>query len=213
VVSIKSSKTGRLSRIGVRDSKLLTRRKREFLYDEIYSLAEDVKTSSIIPEEINSAMSSGISLNELEAIHIARLIDSLDNVRTVFIDSPDVIPERFGVRISVLSNKPMRVKGVKKAPRQLQAIRVISEHKADSRYPVVSAASIIAKVTRDRELDSIAATLGIELGSGYPSDKATTDMLRETLNEKRLLPYIREHWKTIKRIRQLRMAEFLGANK
>ena len=41
--------------------------------------------------------------------------------------------------------------------------------KADALYPIVSAASIIAKVTRDREVGALAAAAGLPLGSGYPS--------------------------------------------
>jgi len=75
LVSINEGKAKKLSEIGVRDSKMLSRKRREFLFDDIYSLAEDVRTYAITPEEINNAMRSNISINELEAIHFARLID------------------------------------------------------------------------------------------------------------------------------------------
>ncbi len=212
VVSIGKGNIGRLSKIGVRDSKLLTSRKREFLYDEIYSLAEEVKSYAILPEEINSFMRSGISINELEAIHFSKLINSLNRVDAVFVDSPDVIPERFGIRISLLSGRNMRVSGQKKDPKKKNALKVISEHKADSRYPIVSAASIIAKVTRDWEMEGICEKLSLDLGSGYPSDKKTVQAIKRNLKKQELSPYIRAYWKTMTGIRQQRIMEFINSS-
>ena len=45
----------------------------------------------------------------------------------------------------------------------------VAEHKADENHPEVSAASIIAKVTRDRAVEQLSKDIGIDLGSGYPS--------------------------------------------
>ncbi len=211
VISISSGKVGKLSRAGVRDSKLLTGRKRMYLYDEIYSMAEEVLTYSISNVEINQAMSNHISLNELEALNFAKLIDSMDTEPSkVFIDSPDVISERFGMRVGFFSQKRLLVSGMKRERgKSAGAISVISEHKADSRYPVVSGASIIAKVERDREIQKIADRSGIDIGSGYPSDSYTISAIRQDLGHGRLSPYLREKWQTIKAIRQLRMEEFI----
>ncbi|MGC8538482.1 MAG: ribonuclease HII [Candidatus Micrarchaeia archaeon] len=205
--SISKSKEKQLSSIGVRDSKLLTRRKREFLYDEISSIAEEVKAYQIKPEEINKAMRANISLNELEAIYFARMVDEAENVEKVFVDSPDVIQEKFGIRISLLSKKPMKVDGIKSAVKK-GGIKIVSEHKADVKYPIVSAASIIAKVVRDREMDKLSDSLGIDLGSGYPSDRTTIDAIRANLTNAKLAEHIREKWKTLSVIRQMRMTEF-----
>lgn len=210
VVSMSSGKAAKLSRIGVRDSKMLSPRKRKFLFDEIESLAEEVKHYSISPLEINNAMRSNISLNELEALHVSRLIDSLKEVDEIYLDSPDVIQERFGVRVSVLSHKPIKVHGMKKQPKKEGAIKVVSEHKADIRYPIVSAASIIAKVTRDDEIERISDALGMDIGSGYASDSKTVETIKKNLRNGNLLPYIREYWKTMTGIRQQKMSEFLS---
>jgi len=212
LVSIKEGKIKKLSELGVRDSKMLSRKKREFLFDDIYSIAEEVKTYSITAEEINKAMKNNISLNELEAMHFARLInESESNPKKIYLDSPDVIPEKFGLRISIISGKPIKVNGVKmKNGSAKQAVaRIIAEHKADVRYPVVSAASIIAKVTRDRAINEIEEMLGIELGSGYPSDKKTIDTIRENLDNNELARHLREEWKTLKFIRQMKLSEFI----
>ena len=216
LVSINEGKAKKLSEIGVRDSKMLSRKRREFLFDDIYSLAEDVRTYAITPEEINNAMRSNISINELEAIHFARLIDESEaNPKKIYLDSPDVIPEKFGIRVSLISKKPLKVNGVRRREKERSSnaakavAKVIAEHKADVKYPVVSAASIIAKVTRDRAIEELEESLGFELGSGYPSDKTTIDMIRRNLDNERLLKHVRAEWKTLKLIRQLKIFEFL----
>ncbi|MGC8547490.1 MAG: ribonuclease HII [Candidatus Micrarchaeia archaeon] len=208
LVAIGKDREKRLAEIGVRDSKQLTRRQREFLFDEIYKIAEEVVFYAITNEEINAAMLSGISINELEALHFAKLVDSLNSdVKKLYIDSPDVLPWRFGVRIGMFAKKHIASANVKT---DKPAIRVIAEHKADARYPVVSASSIIAKVTRDREIDKIKQELGIDFGSGYPSDSLTINALRSNLDNKELQAYVRQKWRTVKNIRQRHIEEFFS---
>ncbi len=216
VVTIQKGRENKLSRIGVRDSKLLSRKKRDYLYDEICSLAEDVQVYKISEDEINRAMAGGMSLNELEALNFARLIDSSKATpERIFLDSPDIVSERFGIRVSLFSKLPLQVKGAK-APVTLpntdrpDPIKVISEHKADIIYPVVSCASIIAKVTRDDELDRLRERLGIDIGSGYPSDKTTIDAIKANLHNKEFGQYMRERWKTLKNIRQSSIEDFFS---
>ncbi|MDE1811045.1 MAG: ribonuclease HII, partial [Candidatus Micrarchaeota archaeon] len=94
LVSIRKSGVHRLSEIGVRDSKMLSEKKRGLLFNEIMEIADDVKVDKILPSEINDAMKGKISLNELEAIRFARLFDTIEgDVSTLYLDSPDVIPE------------------------------------------------------------------------------------------------------------------------
>ncbi len=223
LVSVKKSKEAKFRKIGVRDSKMLSRKKREFLYDEITSIADEVRSYNIGSEEIDAAMKGRISLNQLEALNFARLIDSLDTEpNRVFLDSPDVISERFGMRVSLFSSRNMKVKGIKdkKSAAKTKStagyteigpkrISVIAEHKADSVYPVVSSASIIAKVIRDREIDRISDHLGIDIGSGYPSDKQTVDAIKDNLSDEKFAKFIRQRWKTMQIIRQSRMNDFV----
>lgn len=213
-VSVSKGKESKFSKIGVRDSKLLTSRKRLFLYDEIYSIAEEVKVYKIDPLEINEAMRNKISINELEALNFARLIDSLVVVPSkIFLDSPDVISERFGTRVGFFCKSARLISSGTRRPKDdkssAQSIQVVSEHKADARYPVVSAASIIAKVVRDKEIERISDKTGIEIGSGYPSDRYTVDAIRKHLGTNHLEPYLRSYWQTLKNIRQLKIEEFL----
>jgi ribonuclease HII len=207
---VKKSLVHKLPEMGVRDSKLLPRKKREQLYDSITNVAEQVKVSIIEAKEINEAMKNHVSLNLLEAQHFARLLDSLDDVSSFYIDSPDVIAARFGIRINALSNRPTTISGIKALRRRKgeKYIRIIAEHKADSRYPVVSAASIIAKVHRDHEIEGLSRDLGIDLGSGYPSDSKTIAAIKGNYRDKELNKYLRAYWKTADNIKQTRLPNF-----
>ena len=210
LVSVKKSAVYKFTEIGVRDSKLLPRERRFRLYKDINDIADDVKVDLIQPSEINSAMRNRISLNELEAVHFARLFDKMDNnVDVVYLDSPDVVAEKFGIRFNMSSTKQTKVVGIKSEHKKgTKTIRIISEHKADSRYPVVSAASIIAKVTRDREIKKLEKELRLHIGSGYPSDKKTIDMIKKNLVSGVLNNHIREYWRTIENIKQTRLTNF-----
>ena len=186
------------------------KKRRNQLYGEIEKIALDIKVAKIFPEEINEAMTNHISLNELEARHFAGLFDKIDDdVNVVYLDSPDVIPERFGTRFRMSSTKPTRVVGIKTAKASgIKYTRIIAEHKADSRYPVVSAASIIAKVTRDREIEKLEKQLKIPIGSGYPSDYKTINVIKENLRTGLLDDHIRQKWSTMERVRQTSLTNF-----
>ncbi len=210
MVAVKSTSLHRLSEIGVRDSKMLSEKRRNQLYDEIVEIASDIKIDRIYPNEINEAMKGRISLNELEAVRFAALFDTIEKeIGVVYLDSPDVIAERFGTRFKMSSSKPTIVEGIK-TPRSkgVKYTRIVSEHKADSRYPVVSAASIIAKVTRDREIRNIEKKLKIRIGSGYPSDYKTIEIIKKNLKTGVLDEHIRDRWATMDRIKQTKLGNF-----
>lgn len=211
IVAVRSSSVKRLSEIGVRDSKLLSGKRRSWLYHEIKDIAAEIKIKCITPKEINEAMTNHISLNELEAKHLSGLFDQMESeASSIYLDSPDVIPERFGVRFGMYSTKKTRVKGVKTKIWDIKgSTRVIAEHKADSRYPVVSAASIIAKVTRDEEIARLTKRLRIKIGSGYPSDATTINAIRDHIKDERFSEHIRDRWSTMERIKQHSMGDYL----
>ena len=180
------------------------------LYNKIKKVAADVRVDCIFPSEINDAMKNGISLNELEAVHFARLFDTIDqDISAVYLDSPDVIAEKFGVRFNMSSSKSTKVVGAKAIKvTEGKKVRIIAEHKADSRYAVVSTASIIAKVTRDHEVKKLERTLGITIGSGYPSDDTTIDAIKENMDNALLFENTRKYWRTMDRIKQTRLTSF-----
>jgi len=79
-------------------------------------------------------------------------------------------------------------------------VNIKAEHKADLKYPLVSAASIVAKVLRDREVARIREEIG-DFGSGYPSDPRTVEFLRSYFKKNgRLPPHVRKSWKTVNSI-------------
>jgi ribonuclease HII len=210
IVVLNKGSEKRLADIGVRDSKLLSREKRELLFDKISRIALEVHHDSITPSDINNAMRNGISLNELEAVRFSKLFDRIENhSSTLYLDSPDVVAEKFGLRVNMYSTKPTHVRGVK-SPREkgISYTNIIAEHKADSTYPVVSAASIIAKVTRDNAIKDLTEDLNIDIGSGYPSDSKTITAIKENIRDPRLKQHIREYWMTIEGIKQTRMTAF-----
>jgi len=78
-------------------------------------------------------------------------------------------------------------------------IKIVSEHKADRNYPIVSAASIIAKVERDREIAELAKYYG-DFGSGYPSDPRTMRFLKQCVEKSYDYPnFVRRSWKPAKK--------------
>ena len=188
-VSASSSASKEMAGIGVKDSKRLSPRQRESLYPEILKLSEHVHWASIPPREIDAVVTRGKrlrKLNYLEAMYFAKVIDRL-GARTVTVDAADVIPQRFRNDIA----------GNLKVP-----CEVLAFHKADRDYPIVSAASIVAKVKRDRAVDVLRRAHG-DFGSGYPSDPTTRSFFTERIRRGEPLPaYVRKSWKTWRNIEQ-----------
>ncbi|MBS7633500.1 ribonuclease HII, partial [Candidatus Bathyarchaeota archaeon] len=69
----------------------------------------------------------------------------------------------------------------------------------DQKYPIVSAASVIAKVERDREIELLRQQYG-DFGSGYPSDPKTIVFLHRILQKYGKYPaFVRKSWKPAKK--------------
>src|SRR5207245_1828141 len=122
------------------------------------------QTISADPQVIDLHVGGFFNLNYLEAKMMANLVTRFPmSKETVILDCPDVNTRRFSkvVRSHIIPSPLIR-----------------SAHKADVNYPVVSAASIIAKVQRDRQIQNLNWNLG-DIGSGYPSDPKTRRFLIE----------------------------------
>ena len=184
-VAVKEENLQALAALGVKDSKLLAAKKRETLYSEILHLSEKHVVLKISPQEIDRAVESQRKLhklNRLEAEIMARIVTEL-KPDIAYIDAADVVEKRFGQHILEAS---------------AFKTRVISEHKADRNYPVVSAASIIAKVERDGAVATLRGEFG-DFGTGYLTDPRTTKFLTEWLRTHREYPdCIRKSWKPAK---------------
>ena len=150
---------------------------------------------NIPPDKIDSRFINGTNLNWLEGKTMVDLINELKPDK-VIIDSP--------------SNNVSRFKSFLKFHLKTEA-ELIVEHKADQNYPVVGAASILAKVERDKEMKDLSEKLHMELGSGYPSDpraiKAVKMMIHTPLEK-----YVRRTWYTFSRVKgekeQRRLEDF-----
>ncbi|MBD3193366.1 MAG: ribonuclease HII [Candidatus Heimdallarchaeota archaeon] len=182
-VTIDSSELPSLCEKGLRDSKLLSPKKREKLYDLILNLAENYKIVILSAEDIDEGLSR-FTLNSLSVNTMIDILSSLENWSKAYVDACDVNAERC-----------------QRTFRNRLREAIIVEHYADKKYPVVSAASVLAKVVRDREIQKAHEEFGIDFGSGYCHDHKTTHFLIDYLNEYGKLPRIaRKTWETSKRI-------------
>ena len=78
-------------------------------------------------------------------------------------------------------------------------MELILEHKADINFPIVSAASILAKSVREREMGRIREIYGGGIGSGYTSDPATCKFLEKHAQKYKKDGIFRQTWSTWKR--------------
>ncbi|MDI1495377.1 MAG: ribonuclease HII [Cenarchaeum symbiont of Oopsacas minuta] len=175
-VAIERSKLGKLRRLGLKDSKKLCPNKRVELYSRIIKIVDAYTISRIQPRTIDKNVSKH-NLNKLEAKFMGRIIDRLD-ADVAYVDACDTNATRFGKEIAKMTNDAI----------------VHSYHKADERFAIVSAASILAKVARDRAITK----LGINC-SGYPSDPKTRKYLVRYIKKHSKAPACaRQSWKPVK---------------
>jgi ribonuclease HII len=160
-----------LEGIRVRDSKLLSAKERERLYKIIKKKCQ-VATVRLDAQQID-IMRRDMTLNEAVARSHAQVIIKL-SPDYAYLDACDVNTFRYAEMVK---------------NHLVQPCEIISEHHADEKFPVVSAASIIAKVTRDRAIATLAKKYGT-IGSGYPSDPVTIHFLNSYIDEYRVPPPI-----------------------
>jgi len=190
---IEEGEQGILEGMGVADSKTLTPNRREELFGLVTSVSKKWRVVTLEPARVNDALrKKGISsLNRLEAQTMAELLNSLRPTVAV-IDSPDRNTKRFQRAVE----DGLEVK-----------TKLVCQNKADVNHPVVSAASILAKVTRDRALVKLRETYG-DIGSGYPSDAKTILFIKRCIRSGSLPNIVRANWETIAKAKQLRLEEF-----
>ena len=180
-ITLDKKKLRKLSALGVKDSKKLSPKKREELFKGIIKIVDGYYIAKISPKSIDANVRKHC-LNGLEAKHMAKVVLKL-NPDASYVDSCDVNPKRFGKEISTLSENH----------------KIKSYHHADSRFVVVSAASILAKVTRDKAIEKLRKDH--DLGSGYPSDSKTVEFVNKFYKKNRFLPnFVRKSWKPVQKI-------------
>jgi len=185
-VSIKDDK--KLVELNVKDSKKILPKRRKILAKKIIEVCSNYEILLIHAKDIDD-MRNVMTLNEIEVNAYSKIIKKL-KPEICFVDSVDINEKRFAH--DILSNLNYKCE-------------IISKHKADEIYPVVSAASILAKTKRDKEVKKIEAELvkkiNLPLGSGYPADPITQNFLKTWFDRfGKIPPYTRRSWNTVKNI-------------
>jgi ribonuclease HII len=180
-ISIRESKIALLRKMGVKDSKALNPKVRARLFGEIMKVIDSVCIHKIDPVEVDGSVSFK-GLNRLEARTMASVINNIE-ADEVYVDCCDVNPQRYREYMEChLTCKP----------------KLYSLHHADVINTAVSAASIIAKITRDKEIQRICNTYG-SIGSGYPSDQRTMCFIRDWVVKHGSAPeFARKSWKPLR---------------
>lgn len=174
---------------GVKDSKLLSHKKRIELEEKIKELAHSFSVRVADPDMITETNNAGLLLNELEASMAADIINEIniiENELHTVLDCPSPNLNGWG---NFLKSKITK----------LDNLIISCEHKADFNHISVGCASILAKCERERQMDLLREKFGDEIGSGYPSDPKTKKFLEKYAREHSDKGIFRKNWETYKR--------------
>ncbi len=179
-----------IERMGVKDSKKITPKRRAILARKLTKMF-DYELVEISAKDIDIMRAKGVNLNQIEKLAMMKIIKKLDADK-IIIDALDVKEGR-------LKEEMQNFAGNDKL--------VIAEHKADENYLPVGAASIIAKNRRDQIIDELNRTYIKKtkdkngIGSGYPSDPKTKAFLRQ-YTYKDMPEFVRKSWETVQKIKR-----------
>ena len=196
-LAVKEENIKKLEWMGVKDSKKLSAQVREELFEQIREVVEDFRIEMIEPDAIDlSVNGSESNLNWLEADTSARMISELDP-DTIIVDCPSPNIAAYKSYFASRLSKAVRDKA-----------ELIVEHKADVNYIVASAASVVAKVIRDRHIEHLKTEIGVDFGSGYMSDPKTQEFLK---NYYKTHPQLfRKSWQPYKNVEDAQKQKKLG---
>jgi len=179
-------------KLGIKDSKQLTQKRREFLAEKIKAQAETFEIIIIPPEKIDNSNAEGTKLNELEAIATAKIINRINKGYKkikVVVDCPST---------SIIKWQDF----LKTKIKNLSNLEIFCEHKADKNHISVSAASILAKDVREKEMTKLKKIYSDEIGSGYTSDPLTIRFLEKYAHKHQDKGIFRKTWITWKNASQ-----------
>jgi len=178
----------KLKKLGVKDSKKLTPKRREELAPKIEEIAKSVLVMRIQPCRIDKLRGEGVNLDKIEAIKMAEII-SMSDANVVYVDSLTHNPKKFMSVIMEHMND--------KSP------EMNVENYADETYPVVSAASIVAKVERDKAIQEIKDKVKVDFGVGYSHDERTIKFVEDLIKSRKPLPsFVRQSWMTTQLLKE-----------
>ncbi len=189
---------GRWKRLGVKDSKLITSKKRRILANNVKKESLAYKTLPITPQMIDDKT---FNLNEWELIVSLQIIQDLlskQNFQMIRLDNWEVTQKEFFRKLKKIWSKrfqkKLMEKGINLRGDTLANIEYLPEHKSDENYIVVGAASILSKTASEDEYEVIKNKFG-DFGSGSPSDPKTRKFVyRHKENPPEGI--IRTSWKT-----------------
>ena len=193
---VKEEKLRELKKLKVRDSKELTPEQRKTLVNALKRVAEDFVLVKLSASDIDRLRGER-NLNKIEIEHFAKIIDVL-SPDVAYVDSPEVNTKKFAEKL----RRYLKDKRVK----------IVAENYADKKYAVVSAASIMAKVARDEEIEKIKKAVNYDFGTGYTHDERTIDFLKKLAERGDYPDFVRKSWITAKVIKkefeQRKLTEF-----
>lgn len=170
---------------GVKDSKMLSPRKRLTVASNIRKISNVIEVRRICAKRIDKLRKEGVSLNEIEAMLIGSILNKHRH-GTFYVDSVDRNCERFK---NIILEYASDFKG-----------ELIVRNHLDESNPIVSAASIIAKVERDKAVEKMLRKAELPKCSGYPGDFKTIRVIEQILNSGCGKGLIRTSWNTVHRI-------------
>lgn len=158
--------------------------------EKIHTLAEEIKNTE------------GIDYTVLEVT-----VDQIDNSDTLtdltarcISDGILSLPITEEVIVDCFTNDENKAQNMIEDYLQNKNYQIRPEFKADENYPIVGAASILAKSHREHHVDQLKSEYG-DIGSGYPSDPNTQEFLDNYVSENRSLPpFARKSWNTSQNI-------------
>jgi len=174
----------------VKDSKMLSHPTRMRLAGVIKENSISYHVVEATPEEIDQFVGSGTNLNTLEAKKMAEIINELNNRKDkilVVVDCPSTNIKAWREKLTSFVEYK-------------ENLEIRCEHKADVNHISASAASILAKVAREENVEKIKKELKIDFGSGYPADPITQEFLLKKGKKYLKNHIIRETWQTWKDI-------------
>lgn len=180
---MEESSLEKLDELGLKDSKKLSDQSRGRLRAEIESCGEALLREVEAPG-LDDRMEDA-TINDVELEEFAALISEAQPDKVV-IDLPEHDADAYEEKLlNHLEFNP----------------EIVAEHGADATYPVVSAASVVAKSARERHVEELHEKYGVDFDSGYPHDEATIEFLKGYVRSAGDLPdEARRQWSTSQRI-------------
>jgi ribonuclease HII len=186
-VKCEESQLAQLETLGVTDSKELTREQREKLAPQIETLAQATHWVILTPDEL------GENLTHVEIRAMAEIINQTQSDK-VILDMP----------VSPGGEKNFRKNLLRKLTQEPSEL--ITENKADSKFVIVGAASILAKVRRDALIQALHDEYG-DFGWGYPGEPKTIQFLQAWRARHKQFPNcVRTKWKTVQALLHVQTA-------